>query len=189
MEYRLEDVADLLSFLVRGLGLKIAVIGSTALYYHTGARRFSEDLDLYVYEGSIIDREESLRQYCVEKGCDVGATDLGTPKLAVKRGDEEIEIEIYENIFDFYIPIEMIEKSRDVRIGDSEIKILLPEYYIVLKARTGSEADIEKLALVSDLVRENRLRINTALVREAASLFEGEDKMILSRIRSIGIRV
>ncbi|MEZ0290028.1 MAG: nucleotidyltransferase [Sulfolobales archaeon] len=187
MSYGLEDLEELFAYL-SSLGVKIAIVGSTALQYHMGVRRFEEDLDLFVYEGSILDQEDRVRRDLSRKGWDIGSTELSTPKIIIRRNEREIEVEIYENIYDLYIPIEMIERAREVKIGSSMVKILLPEQYIVLKARAGREKDLEDLRVISDMIREGRLRISTSIMREMISLFEDE-RVILSRLRSVGIKI
>lgn len=189
MEYSLNDLTDLFNILIKELGLNIAIIGSVALYYNIGEKRFNEDLDLFIYKGSILEQEDRLREICYKKGWDFGLTEFGTPKITVRKDEYEIEIEIFENIYDFYIPQEIIERSRDIKIGDLIIKMILPEHYVVLKARTGSSKDIEKLSLIKDLVNERKLRLDLSIIRETISYFEDEEKMIISRLRSVGINI
>ncbi|MEL9929320.1 MAG: nucleotidyltransferase [Sulfolobales archaeon] len=187
MVYELEDLSELFSYL-ESLGVRLAIIGSTSLQYHMGIRKFEDDLDLFVYEGSLLLEEERLRSDLARLGWDVGLTEFSTPKVIMRRGDEEIEVELYENIHDFYIPLELIERARDITVKDHRLKILLPEQYLVLKARAGRDKDLEDLRVYSDMIKEGKLRISISLIRENASLFE-EERIIISRLRSSGIKI
>ncbi len=189
MSYRLEDLYEVFLYLIKELNVKIAIIGGVVINYFLGEKEFSEDLDLFIYEGSILDKESMLREYAREKSWEIGATEYGLPKISLRKNDLEIEIEIYENIYDFYIPPEIIERSRDIKVRDLDLKILYPEYQILLKARAGGEQDIEMLRVYSDLVKEGKLRISASRIREALSYFPDEEKLILSRLRSAGFNI
>ncbi|MGC9147875.1 MAG: nucleotidyltransferase [Sulfolobales archaeon] len=189
MSYRLEDLYDVFLYLIKKLNVKIAIIGGVVISYFLGEKEFSEDLDLFVYDGSILDKESMLRDYAREKSWEVGTTEYGMPKISLRKDDTEIEIEFHENIYDFYISPEIIERSRDIRVRDLDLKILYPEYQIILKAKAGGEQDIETLRVYSDLVKEGKLRISINRIREALSYFPDEEKLILSRLRSAGFNV
>ena len=189
MGYRLEDLYEVLAYIIKDLGLRVAIIGDTSIYYFLGERVFNKDLDLFVYEGSVLDKEDLLRRGASERMWEIGSTEYGTPKISVRKNDEEIEIELYENIYDFYIPQEIIEKSKDIRIRDIDLKIIYPEQHIVLKARAGGEQDIESLRVYSDMVKEGVLRLGLAKIKETASLFPEEERLILSRLRSAGFNI
>jgi len=189
MSYKLEDLHDLFLYLVKKLDLKIAIIGGVVISYFLGEKEFDEDLDLFIYEGSILDKENYLREYAHEKSWEVGSTEYGLPKISLRKNESEVEIEFYENIYDFYIPLEIIERSRDIRIRDIDLKIIYPEHQIVLKARAGGEQDIETLRLYSDLVKEGKLKISVSRIRETIMFFPDEEKLILSRLRSAGFNI
>lgn len=187
MGYRLEDLAPLFKKL-EDLGLRFVIIGSTSIGYAVGVRVFEDDLDLYVYEGSLASVDSDLRSIADSMGWDIGVTELGTPSLIARIKGEEIVIDLYEALHDFYIPAEMIEASRIISIGDMSIRILTPEQHMVLKARAGSEESIEDLARYADLVESGELKVNIQEMRRWAQLFE-DMRAIMYRLRKAGFPV
>jgi predicted nucleotidyltransferase len=118
------------------LDLKFVIVGNTALLYALGERVFDDDIDLFIYEGSSMAVEDDLRSIASKKGWDIGQTDMGTPSIIYKLNDQEVIIELYESFYDFYIPLEIARESRVVNIGGYYIRMVTPEQYLVLKARS-----------------------------------------------------
>ncbi len=187
MGYRLEDLVPLFKKL-EDLGLRFVIIGNTSILYAMGQRVFQDDLDLYVYEGSLASVESDLRSIADDMGWDVGATELGTPSLIIRRDDEEIAIDLYEALHDFYVPERIIETSRDIGLGNVKVKILTPEQHIVLKARAGSEESIEDLSKYVDLIESGELKINLQEIKKLAQLFD-DARTIIYRLRKAGFSI
>lgn len=187
MGYRLEDLVFLFRRL-EDLGLRFAIIGSTSIQYAMGQRVFEDDLDLYVYEGSLASVEGDLRSAADNMGWDVGATELGTPSLIIRRSGEEIAVDLYEALHDFYVPAEIIETSRDISLEDVKLRILTPEQHIVLKARAGSEESIEDLSRYVDLAESGDLKINIQEIKRLAQLFD-DARTIIYRLRKAGFSI
>lgn len=187
MGYRLEDLASIFKQL-EDLGLRFVIIGNTSIYYAMGLRVFEDDVDLYIYEGSLAFADSDLRNMADERGWDIGMTELGTPSLVIKRGDEELVIDLYEALHDFYIPEEIIDASRTVGLDSARVKILTPEQHIVLKARAGSEESIEDLARYADLIESGDLKVNIQEIKRLANLFE-DSRTIIYRLRKAGFPV
>jgi predicted nucleotidyltransferase len=185
--YRLEDLVFLFKQL-EGLGLRFVIIGNTCIYYAMGRRVFEDDVDLYIYEGSLVSAESSLRSIADEMGWDVGSTELGTPSLIVRNKGEEIVVDLYEALYDFYVPEEIIEASRIISLDSISMRILTPEQHIVLKARAGSEESVEDLARYADLVENGELKVNIQEIKRLAQLFE-DMKTIIHRLRKAGFQL
>lgn len=187
MGHRLEDFVYIVERL-EDLGLKLVIIGDTSILYAAGFRIFEGDLDLYAFEGSPSASLEALSSLAGELGWDLGSTGIGTPALVARSGDSEILVELYEPIYDFYIPRELVENSRIVSVDTHALRILTPEQHIVLKAREGSENSEEKLSKYYELFEKGQLKINVQDLRRYASLFD-EEKTLLSRLRKAGFPV
>ncbi|HWQ17316.1 MAG TPA: nucleotidyltransferase [Sulfolobales archaeon] len=185
--YRLEDLVSLFKQL-EGLGLRFVIIGNTSIYYAMGRRVFEDDVDLYIYEGSLASVESSLRSIADEMGWDVGSTELGTPSLIIRNMGEEIAVDLYEALYDFYVPSEIIEASRIISLDGISVRILAPEQHIVLKARAGSEESVEDLARYADLVENGELKVNIQEIKRLAQLFE-DMKTIIQRLRKAGFQL
>jgi len=185
--FMLEDLAPLFKWLDR-IGLGFIIIGDTCVYYAAGHRVFQGDVDLYIFNGSISFVENDLRKFAEESGWDIGSTELGTPSLVLRKNDEDIAVDLYEAMHDFYVPAELIESSRVIDVGGLSIRILSPEQHIVLKARSGSEDAIAELSEYLDLYESGDLSINIQEIRRLASLFE-DQRTILYRLRKAGFQI
>ncbi|MEM4971918.1 MAG: nucleotidyltransferase, partial [Sulfolobales archaeon] len=141
--------------------------------------------DLFVFEGSLSAVEADLVSRADEMGWDVGSTWLGTPSLVVRVGSEEVPLDLYEAVHDFYIPWEFVEGSRVVDLSGYPLRMLSPEQHIVLKARSGSEFVDEELHEYVDLYESGDLRISLQELRRLSSLFE-DQRAIISRLRKAG---
>jgi predicted nucleotidyltransferase len=182
--FRLEDLVSVFRWL-SSLGLGFVVIGDTCVYYSIGRRVFEGDVDLFVFEGSLLAVEGDIVSHADESGWDVGSTWLGTLSLVVRVGSEEVPLDLYEAVHDFYVPWEFIEGSRVIDVSGFHLKMLSPEQHIVLKARSGSEDVEEKLHGYVDLYESGSLRISLQELRRLSSLFE-DQRAIISRLKKAG---
>ncbi len=182
---------ETLAKVVRSLleeGFKFTVIGGTVVEAELGSKDLGDDLDLYAEEPDVLVDEEKYREVAEKRGWVIGQTWLGTPRLLVRVGDEEVPVEFYDNLFDFYVPQSMIQRARKASLGGVRLKMIRIEDHIVLKANAGREKDLERLAEIAKLVKKGKLRVNLKAVKEAASEFDDE-QVILRRLRDAGFRV
>lgn len=178
-----------LAAVVRALldeGLKFTIIGGTVVEVELGSRDLGDDLDVFAEEPDVLVNEESYREVSERRGWVMGQTWLGTPRILVRVGDIEVPVEFYDNLYDFYVPHSMLEGARRASIGDVRVKMIRLEDHLVLKANAGREKDLERLREIAKYVKKGKLKIDTKLIREAASEFEDE-QVILRRLRDSGI--
>ncbi|MET1127918.1 MAG: nucleotidyltransferase [Thermoproteota archaeon] len=186
MSYTLSDLADVL-FALKSRNVRGAIIGSTVVDLALRRREFEDDVDLFVLEPSPLIEEEFYRSLAEDLGWDLSYTVLGTPKLVAKRGDIEIIVELYENIHDFFVPLEIIEAAPYKNLGGVETKVIRPEDYVVLKARAGRASDMEDLRVLREYVEEGKLQVDERMLLDRVKLFDEEDqKFILDKLRDLG---
>jgi hypothetical protein len=145
MEARKADVVEVLSLLD---DIDYAVCGGVAVaYWVIGRKPTVRELDLLVYPQDIDEIGERLR----EIGCSVGGyggIDIAT--VAVKCGGLNVDLlgatEPWEE--------EAIERA--VRAGD--LKIVRPEYLIMMKLRSEREKDLEDIVLLLSKVDFEKVR-------------------------------
>ena len=169
-------------------GIKGVIIGSTVYQILLGWREFEDDVDIFATTFSPSFDEDLLLQATHSLNCFVGQNDWGMPQLKCPVGDEELTLEFFENLYDFYIPQEIISSARRIRLGDYEGEVIQLEDYLILKAKAGREKDLEDLWFLSDLLKDRKLRIDKRLMRRHIELFEHEDtRLINKRLRQVGL--
>ncbi|RLG74589.1 MAG: nucleotidyltransferase [Thermoprotei archaeon] len=153
------------------------IIGSTIVSLAlSGFFKEEEDLDLFVINRSPLLEEDLFKNIAISKGWDYTYTDYGTPRLIVPFEYGEFFIDFYENIHDFYIPEEILEKeTRRIKINHYRIKLLSLEAYIVLKARIGRRIDDRDLARIKELIKEGYLKVNKRKIEELLKYFPEEE--------------
>lgn len=153
------------------------IIGSTVVSLALGEFfKEEEDLDLFVINRSPLLEEDLFKNIAISKGWDYTYTDYGTPRLIVPFEYGEFFIDFYENIHDFYVPEEILEKEvRRIKINHHRIKVLSLEAYIVLKARVGRRIDDEDLARIKELIEEGYLKVNRRKIEELLKYFPEEE--------------
>jgi predicted nucleotidyltransferase len=182
--FSLDDLAVIMGRIVEA-GIDAVVIGGTAVQLALKSRRLEGDLDLFALSPSPLLEEEVYRGLADRMGWDYSYTDLGTPRLLARVRGEEIPVEFYENIHDFYVPREILEEAASIRVRGLRIRVIGVEDHLVLKARAGGERDLARLR---ELASNPRLRVDPRRLRERAGLFE-EEQVILRRLRDAGFRV
>ncbi len=190
MAYTLNDLAWLLGKLQEH-GVKGVVVGSTVVELELRRKKFEDDVDLFVVEPSPLIEEDFYRGLAESEGWEISFTALGTPKLVAKLpSGEEAIVELYENIYDFYIPPEIIELAPKKRLGRVEARFIRLEDYIVLKAKAGRETDIEDLRIIKEYVDEGKLRIDDRIVKRDIELLPEEDRsFVVGKLRQLGFKV
>jgi len=175
---------------LRSKGIDGVIVGSTSYMLALGLKEFEDDLDIFVTSLSPTFDEDVIRSGAEELGCFVGQTEWGTPQLHCRIKDKDIVIELYENMYDFYIPEEMLNEAVTYKVNDVEVKALRVEDYIIIKAKTGRERDIEDIRYLSDLVRSKKLRIDLDIMKKRLKLFEDfEVRLIVKKLKTIGIKL
>jgi predicted nucleotidyltransferase len=190
LTYTLDDLAWVLSKLQQR-GVRFVVIGSTVIDLELRRRSFEDDIDVFAFEPSPLVEEDAYREIALREGWDLSYTALGTPKLVVKvPSGSEVIVEVYENIHDFYIPLEILERAPTKRIKGVGVRLIRPEDYIVLKAKAARDTDIEDLRIIKEYIDERRLRIDERIVRADLELLPEEDRRLAeSKLRDLGFRV
>ncbi|HID41120.1 MAG TPA: nucleotidyltransferase [Pyrodictium sp.] len=190
MAYSLKDLAWLLEKL-QAKGVKGVVVGSTVIDLELRKRQFEDDIDIFVIEPSPLIEEDFYRGLAEEEGWQISYTALGTPKLVAKLpSGEEVVVELYENILDYYIPPEMLDNAPKKRIGKTEARFIRPEDYIVLKAKAAREADIEDLRIIREYIDEGKLRVDERIIKRDVELLPEDDRgFVVNKLRELGFRV
>jgi predicted nucleotidyltransferase len=167
-------------------GIKFTVIGDTAISLSLGLNDLGEDIDLFIESPSIIEKESFYQDFAENNSCIYGQTWLNTPKLTCIIDGEEILIDFYDNIYDFYVPESFIKNSQKIELDSLKIKMISPEEYIALKAYSGKDEDMEKLKYISNLIKKKRLKINKEKLMKAIEEI-GDQRTILRRLKTIDI--
>jgi hypothetical protein len=145
MKARKVDVVEVLSQLE---GIDYAVCGGVAVaYWVTGRKLTVRELDLLIRGEDL----EGVKERLKEIGCSVGGyggIDIAT--VAVKCGALRVDVLIAEESWEE----EAIMKA--VKVGD--VKVVLPEYLIMMKLRSEREKDLEDIVLLMSKVDFNKVR-------------------------------
>ncbi len=182
-----EGFAKTIRLLLDG-GFRFTLIGGTIIEAALGRKELGEDIDLFAEDPSVVVGEEEYYSFAEEHGWVVGQTWLGTPRIIVRVEQEEVPVEFYDNIYDFYVPEEMVKNAKRMKLGNVSVKAISVEEHIVLKANAGKGSDIERLKEIARLVKKGKLRIDKKRILDAASLFDDE-KVILRRLRDSGFQL
>ncbi len=154
-----------------------------------GNKTFEGDIDLFVTSTSPLLEANKINEIAREKGWSIGVTTLGTPSITMTVNDEEVVVELFENIMDFYIPQELIELCKqEYEISGEKISCISKECWMVLKARRGSNQDLAKLSMVIELAKKNDIKIDKNKLRNAIELFQDESLHIYERLKNLGLR-
>ncbi len=187
MGYSLRDLAEVMKVLVDA-GVKAVVIGSTVVQLELRKKELEEDVDLFVEEPSPFIEEEFYRELAARQGWGVGQTWIGTPSLIARRQHGDIVVELYENVYDFYVPPELLERAPRKNIQGVPIRVLRLEDYALLKAKAGRDEDMEDLEELAHLVKSGKLRFDKRLVRESIQFFPEEDQTLMEkRLKKVGL--
>ena len=168
-------------------GFRFTVIGGTVVELALRSRDLGPDVDVFAEEPNAL-FEDEYRLLAEEKGWGYGQTWLGTPRLVVRVEGEEVPFEFYDNIHDFYVPPEILERAERVSVAGVRVRMVTVEDHIVLKANSGIGQHMVRLEELAKLANKGRLRVDTGRLREAASYFPDES-VIIRRLRDAGFRV
>ncbi|MCX8196540.1 MAG: nucleotidyltransferase [Acidilobaceae archaeon] len=166
-------------------GFRFTIIGGTVVEYALGREDLGDDVDLFAESPSPIFEEPEYRRFAEEASWSYGQTWLGTPRLVASVG-EEVPIEFYDNIYDFYVPERVLENSVRVEIGEIKVKMVTLEDHLLLKANAGRGVDMDRLAEIAKLVKRGKLSLNVKRLQEGAQSFE-EEEVIIRRLREASL--
>ena len=190
MAYTLNDLAWLFKKLQEH-GIRGVVIGSTVIELALRRKSFEDDVDVFALEPSPLIEEELYSSIAEKEGWQISYTALGTPKFVVKLpSGEEVIVEFYENIHDFYVPSEILDQAPKKTIGGVEIRLIRPEDYIVLKAKAAREPDIEDLRIIREYIDEGKLKVDERIIKRDIELIPEEERsFVVNKLRELGFRV
>jgi predicted nucleotidyltransferase len=170
--------------LLRSEGVDGVIIGSTAIDMALKKDSFDGDIDMFLTSLSLLANYGVLEEFARKYGCVLGSTWLGTPNITCFVEGEEVVVDFYENMLDFYVPEEIIEDSLTYEISGTGVKAVRPEDYIVLKAVAGRDEDLEAIRRVKEYIESKKLKIDKKLIESRAKLF-GEPQTIIRRLSLI----
>ncbi|MEM1695230.1 MAG: nucleotidyltransferase [Thermosphaera sp.] len=185
MKYKRSKLADIFNVLYRWK-INGVVIGDTSVQLYLNYSELEGDIDVFTLDFSPLSEREKLEEIAVEQGWELTSSEIGLPALVVPLEEGYVLIEFYENYMDIDIPMELLEDSVEYRIDATRVKSIRPEFYLVLKARQGTDLDkLEKY-----LAELKRRGFNLKLVEYAVSLYPPEEQeLIYERLRSVKLEV
>lgn len=176
-------LAKVLDLLARE-GLSGVLIGGTSLQLAAGMQRFEGDLDLFVTSTSVLANLSIVEEFVRRHGCLLGSTWVGTPSITCYVDGEEIVVDFYENMHDFYIPSEILEDSAEYEIQGVKVRAIRPEDYLVLKAVSSALEDPDLVESLREFLRSKRLKLNRRLIESRLQLFE-DPQVIIRRLSEL----
>ena len=189
MGYSRKSLAKVIAQL-RERNIDGVIVGSTAYMLRLGFRELEDDVDLFTTSIMPSFDEDIVLNAAEELGCLLGQNEWGGPQLRCPINGEEVTVELHENIYDFYIPKEMLDDSETLVISGVNLKVIRVEDYLILKAKAGRDQDLEDLRYLSDLIKNKKLKIRKELLRQRLSLFdEYEAKLIVRRLKDSKIPI
>ncbi len=175
---------------LRENGIDGVVIGSTVYMVRLGFHELEDDVDLFTTNIMPSFDEDVVLNAAEALGCFLGQNEWGGPQLKCPIDEEEITVELHENIYDFYVPQEILDDAETLSIAGVDVRMIRVEDYLILKAKAGRDQDLEDLRYLSDLIKNGKLKIRRELLRQRLSLFdEYESKLIIKRLRDSEILI
>jgi len=165
------------------------IIGDTILDISLGRKGTESDVDLFVLGLSVFVDEDKIRDFAFDRGWDFGRTPIDTPRIIATVDDDQLQIDMYENIQDFFVPQGIIENATEVKIGKEKFKIIRLEDYILLKTNAFRDEDEDELKTIVYLIGEGKLSIDKKYLESHIDLFEENSKSIRDRLDLVGIKI
>lgn len=182
--FTLKHIAKAIAKL-RELGIDGIIIGSTCIDIIL-ERVCEGDIDLFTTSLSPLLEENKIRQIAYTQGWSTGTTELGTPSITMNIDDIDITVELYENIMDFYIPLESLSLcKRSTVVEGVNINYIAPECWVVFKARRGSGKDMMELAILKQMIEEGSLIVDKSLIKKVIDLYEEDKPYIVERLKTL----
>lgn len=164
------------------------IIGDTVLDIAIGRKNIESDIDIFLTSISVFTDEDAIDNFSETHGWDLGKTPIDTPRFLVPIDDDQLQIDLYENIQDFFVPPIVIESSVEKKIGNFNVKMILLEDYLLLKANAFREEDERELKEIVKMIGERKILINKDILLEHVEHFEENSKSIRERLNSIGVK-
>lgn len=136
------------------------IIGDTIVDISLGRKGTESDVDLFILSLSVLIDEDKIRDFAYDRGWDFGKTPIDTPRIIATVDDDQLQIDMYENIQDFFVPKEIINSAIEIRLGKEKFKIIKLEDYILLKTNAFREEDEDELKTITYLLGEGKLSID-----------------------------
>ncbi|BFH73227.1 nucleotidyltransferase [Sulfurisphaera javensis] len=165
------------------------IIGDTIVDISLGRKGTESDVDLFILSLSVLIDEDKIRDFAYDRGWDFGKTPIDTPRIIATVDDDQLQIDMYENIQDFFVPKEIINSAIEIRLGKEKFKIIKLEDYILLKTNAFREEDEDELKTITYLLGEGKLSIDKKYLESHIDLFEENAKSIRDRLGLIGIKI
>jgi len=165
-------------------GLSGVLIGSTSLQLAAGMQRFDGDVDLFVTSTSVLANLGIVEEFVRRHGCLLGSTWVGTPSITCYVDGEEVMVDLYENMHDFYVPAEILEDSVEYEVQGVRVRTIRPEDYLVLKAVSSAMEDPDLVESLKEFLRSRRLKLNKRLIESRLQLFE-DPQVIMRRLSEL----
>ncbi|QXJ30508.1 nucleotidyltransferase [Saccharolobus shibatae] len=168
---------------------KFIIIGDTIVDISLKRKGTESDVDLFALDISVLVDDDKIRNFAYEKGWDYGRTPIDTPRLLAPVDDDQLQVDLYENIQDFFVPKEILDSAINIKIGAYEFKSIRLEDYILLKANAFREEDEDELKTLVYLLGEGKISIDKEYLKEHANAFEENSESIKERLSVIGIKI
>ncbi|WP_428068630.1 nucleotidyltransferase [Caldisphaera sp.] len=166
-------------------GIKFTIIGDTVILLNTKSEDVGEDIDIFVESPSILENENFYEEIVERNNWLYGHTWLNTPRITAIINNEEVNLDLYDNLYDFYIPESFIKNAQRIDINGLRIRAINIEQYLVLKSYSGKEEDMLKLKEILVILKRNKIKIDENKIVEAAREL-GEESTIIRRLKEIG---
>jgi len=85
---------------------KFIIIGDTIVDISLKRKGTESDVDLFALDISVLVDDDKIRNFAYERGWDYGRTPIDTPRLLAPVDDDQLQVDLYENIQDFFVPKE-----------------------------------------------------------------------------------
>lgn len=162
-------------------GISGVLVGSTALQLAAGMQRFDGDVDLFVTSTSVLANLGIVEEFVRRYGCLLGSTWVGTPSITCYIDGEEVIVDLYENMHDFYIPTEILEDSVEYEVQGVKVRAVRPEDYMVLKAVSSAIEDPDIVRSLREFLRSKKIKLSRKLIESRLQLFE-DPQAIMRRL-------
>ncbi|BBD72466.1 nucleotidyltransferase [Sulfodiicoccus acidiphilus] len=182
---KFDKVGDILAKI--GERVEFVVIGDTVVDVALGRKGTESDVDLFV-NGLLLD-EGPIIVLSEENGWELGRTPIDTPRLIVDVEEQQLQVDFYDNLQDFFVPPKVLESAEVVRLGKREFKGVRIEDYFLLKLNAFREEDEEELKSLLIYVADGKIKLDRGYLSSHVELFEENSKSIRERLSGLGLRV
>ncbi|RLE94215.1 MAG: hypothetical protein DRN04_04105 [Thermoprotei archaeon] len=173
-----KEVADTLS----QKGIEGVIVGEVCLQLLYKIPVEVKDFAVFVLNKSPFLEPQIFEEIGLERGWDVGFTDIGTPYYLIRKNGDEYVVELIENIGDIYIPDRMLKNAVQIKINNVKVKVLKLEDYILIACRTSRPEDYNFLERVKKLINMGKIKINSKYLNKNISLFKEDEGFIRRRL-------